>query len=171
MKRVEEAPPERIWLTKFLDEQEPRFLMVNWRTPTTYLATRSHQKVAYVPESTVDSLRAEVERLKGLSTDQTNIEMSLRAELAKKEAKIQRLHDEIAELAHTVSTHSDKIAGFTNGDLVRRVDAVRVVGMFISPSPLSNSSMTSTLNAVIAELKNLPALEAARHTETVSKER
>lgn len=59
--------PERIWLTEFLDGQEPRFLMANWRTPTTrntdggdYVATRLHQKVAYVRADTVEALRAEL---------------------------------------------------------------------------------------------------------------
>lgn len=53
--------PERIWLTVFTDDRDPRFVMTNWRTPEVrntqpgdYVATRPHRKIAYVPDLALD---------------------------------------------------------------------------------------------------------------------
>ena len=86
------------------------------------------------------------------------------AALVEKDATIQRLHDEIAELAHTVATHSDKIV--EQGRLNRMIE-----GVFGSQEDAVREKEREVWDKAIGIVSEnfhvfgqdiLPALEAAR---------
>lgn len=73
-----EEPPERIWLTEFLDEKEPHLVMHDWHTPNVvetqpgdFVGVRPHQKLPYVLASEIAAKDEEIKRLEDLLSETT----------------------------------------------------------------------------------------------------